>query len=105
MTWFRALLQQDSHNRVLAITSNHLDHAALESMAARERWDLKFASGWDAALALLKQQRPALVVCDCDLPGMEWRAMLGTLKELAPSSAIVMIAPETDDRFWQEVLE
>jgi DNA-binding NarL/FixJ family response regulator len=105
MSWLKDLIQTDARIRVLAITSNEMDRIVLEGIAARARWDLKFASGCEAAVASAKHPAPAVILCDRDLPGTDWRETVRYLTEHALTGAIVVIAPETDDRFWLEVIE
>ena len=105
MSWLKSLLQHDTRTRVLAITANDSDHIALQGIAARARWDLKFAPGPEGAAETLKHLPAAVVLCDRDLPGLDWRDALRRVRETSPSSAIVVIAPHTDDHFWLEVIE
>ena len=105
MSWLKDLLQSGDKIRVLAVTSNALDRISLEGIAARAHWNLKLAPNCETAAAALKHRPPAVIICDRDLPHIEWRETLRFLSLHAPASPIVVISPDTDDRFWLEVIE
>ncbi|MES1260631.1 MAG: response regulator [Acidobacteriota bacterium] len=105
MSWLKDLLQTDHRLRVLAITSSDPDRAFLEGIAGRAHWDLKLVSSCEAAVAPVRHQAPAVILCDRDLPGTDWREAVRYLREHLPASAIIILAAEMDDRFWLEVIQ
>ncbi|GAB6082193.1 sigma-54 dependent transcriptional regulator [Desulfuromonas carbonis] len=69
----------DSLRRVMEFT---LDQAG---------WRVLLAADGEAGLALFRQERPAVVVTDIQMPGMSGMELLAAVRELDPSAVVVMI--------------
>ena len=54
------------------------------------------ASGQDA-LALLEQQRPALVLTDLRMPGMDGLALLRAAKRVAPDTPVIIFTADASE--------
>jgi len=106
MSWFKHLLGAGENRiRVLAVTANEVDRFVLEGIGTRAGWDLKVTGNCQDAMASLKHRPAQVILCDRDLPQVEWREALRVFGTSAPGCAVVLISPETDDRFWLEVIE
>ena len=89
---------------VLAITSNDGDRRLLSSFSVRGQWDLVFTSSCQEALAILESRRAAVIVCDRDLPGPDWRECVRSLAGARPESPILLMSSIFDEYLWEEVV-
>ena len=89
---------------VLAITSNDADRRSLSIFAIRGQWDLAFASACPEALAILKRGRAAVIICDRDLPGLNWRKCLEDLAASSRGCPIILTSSVYDEYLWEEVV-
>jgi DNA-binding NtrC family response regulator len=89
---------------VLAIACQDLDRNALLAFAVRGQWDLVLAGSCEEALEMLKKMRAAVILCDRDLPGLDWRNALETLAASRPDCPIVLTSSVNDEYLWDEVI-
>jgi DNA-binding NtrC family response regulator len=89
---------------VLAITPDDRDRRSLEACSVRGQWDLVMAAGFEDALNGSDKNRAAVILCDRDLPGLDWRAALKKLAALKPALAIILISSVNDEYLWDEVI-
>jgi len=89
---------------VLAITSNDGDRRLLSSFSIRGQWDLVFTSTCQEALAILKSGRAAVIICDRDLPGPDWRECVRSLAAARPECPILLMSSIYDEYLWEEVV-
>jgi DNA-binding NtrC family response regulator len=106
MSWIREILGSGERRiEVLAVMPDTQDRGALEGIAAREHWALRFAPGCESASDALKKHPAAVIICDRDQLRRDWREALALLAAEAPGRPIIVSAAETDDKFWMEVME
>src|SRR5205814_10696249 len=58
---------------VVAITADERERRQLSELAAAGEWELRFAGAVSEALATLQRGKPAVILCDRDLPNLDWR--------------------------------
>jgi DNA-binding NtrC family response regulator len=83
----------------------HDDHDALRDMCGQWQWGLYRARSCHAALRLVRQRRISVVLCDRDLPGGGWRAVVQGLKEVPHLTRLIVSSRFADHRLWMDVLE
>src|SRR5712692_9999996 len=89
---------------VLAITSNDGDRRLLSSFSIRGQWDLVFTSTCQEALDILTIGRAAVIICDRDLPGPDWRECVRSLASARPEYPILLMSSIYDEYLWEEVV-
>lgn len=89
---------------VLAVTSDDGDRRSLSLFSHRGQWDLVLANTCQEALQILKGGRAAVIVCDRDLPGLDWRNCLERLVAARPECPILLMSSIYDDYLWEEVV-
>src|SRR5206468_2888271 len=72
--------------------------AGLRSVLRRERdrWDMVFANGPQAALAALANEPFDAIVSDMRMPGMDGGALLGHVHEKHPEMVRIILSGSTD---------
>jgi DNA-binding NtrC family response regulator len=91
-------------NSILAFTDSEADRSTLQDIAAERGWELSFADHSAADGSLLARDRFAIILCDRDLPGAEWRANIEALHQAAPDSCIMLLSSVNDEYLWNEVI-
>jgi DNA-binding NtrC family response regulator len=89
---------------VLAIAREELDRRSLAAFSVRGQWDLVLAGSFEEALEGLKKMRAAVILCDRDLPGLDWRDALEALAGSRPDCPIVLTSSVNDEYLWDEVI-
>jgi DNA-binding NtrC family response regulator len=89
---------------VLAITPDDGDRRLLSVFSIRGQWDLAFASAYPEAVDILKGGRAAVIICDRDLPGLDWRKCLEDLAASSPGCPIILTSSVYDEYLWEEVV-
>lgn len=71
----------------------------LRSFFEERNYEVKTASSGQAALDLVEQFKPHIVLLDIKMPGMDGIQVLGTLKKKFPRTKVIMVtALETRDK-------
>jgi DNA-binding response OmpR family regulator len=65
---------------------------------------IALAANVSGALSIAGTECPSVIVCDGDLPGGGWRALLSASRDLSSPPLLVVSSPLADDLFWQDVL-
>ncbi len=109
MTAWRHLLnwlhnQNGERIPVLAIAPDERDKSSLSLFSVRGQWDLALTGSCDEALEMLKKMRAAVILCDRDLPGLDWRHALEKLASSRPDCPIVLTSSVNDEYLWDEVI-
>jgi CheY-like chemotaxis protein len=106
MSWLKSIIESPGNRiPVVALTTNPSDPAALTGLAERAGWSLTMATDLEGAAAALLRHPGAVILCDRDLAGVGWREAAHLLTLCSPEIRFVVLSPETDDRFWLEVIE
>jgi DNA-binding NtrC family response regulator len=89
---------------VLAIAPDDRDKGSLSAFSVRGQWDLVLTNSCAEALDILKRIRAAVILCDRDLPGLDWRKALQMLAASRPDCSIILTSPVNDEYLWDEVI-
>lgn len=90
--------------RVLAITENPDDSAALQLIAARYSWKISIVDTSEAAIGFLKDQPAPLVICDRDLSGETWRDVLAKVTRQPQAVCVLLASHVIDEYLWHQVI-
>src|SRR5450631_1658154 len=90
--------------QVVAITPDDGDRRSLAACAVRGQWDLAIAAGFEDALDVSKKSRAAVILCDRDMPGLDWRESLKKMAASKPAFAIILTSSVNDEYLWDEVV-
>jgi DNA-binding NtrC family response regulator len=102
VNWWRP--QAGEKITVVAIAPDGQDKQALSAFSVRGQWDLALAGSCEEALDLLKNTRAAVILCDRDLPGVDWRDALERLAAARPDCSIILASSVNDEYLWDEVI-
>src|ERR1700716_242313 len=102
VNWWRS--ENGERIPVLAIAREEPDRNSLSAFSVRGQWDLVLTSSYEEALDLLKKMRAAVILCDRDLPGLDWRSALETLAASRPDCPIILTSSVNDEYLWDEVI-
>jgi DNA-binding NtrC family response regulator len=91
--------------RVLAVTRNADDWRSLHQVAEKCGWMLFWAHSCDAAISTLSRYTIPVVICDRDLPGEDWRAMLKRISLFQQPTCILLASSVSDEYLWREVIQ
>ena len=89
---------------VLAITTDESDKRSLAAFSARGQWDLAVTGACDAAVEMLGTGPARVIVCDRDLPGLDWRDAVASLSAARPDCPVILASPVNDRYLWEEVV-
>jgi DNA-binding response OmpR family regulator len=88
--------------KILIVEDGKAVQRALKRLFASEGFSVEIAADGDAALALVKQTKPDLVMLDLGLPGLPGREVCRQVKALAPALPIIILSAKTDE--WDKVM-
>ncbi len=89
---------------VVAIVPDGQEKQALAAFSVRGQWDLALAGSCEEALEILKHTRAAVILCDRDSPGIDWRDALQLLAASRPDCSILLASSVNDEYLWDEVI-
>jgi DNA-binding response OmpR family regulator len=89
---------------VLLVSSLPETHASLRQIFGHSNWLLHEVSTCREALAYLRDNNDALVICERDLPDGDWKIMLSTFDSLPMAPNLIVTSRMADERLWAEVL-
>jgi FixJ family two-component response regulator len=89
---------------VVAIAPDDRDKKSLAAFAVRGQWELVLTGSCEEALEALKKMRAAVILCDRDLPGPDWRQALEKLAASRSDCPIVLTSSVNDEYLWDEVI-
>src|SRR5450756_438788 len=92
-TWFSFASNRKSRETrnsvsVLAVVPNGSEGLALSQIAERANWHLDIVATCEVAIERLRTQHFAVILCDRDLPGLNWRDVIELLVANAPRACV-----------------
>ena len=90
--------------RVLVITASALDQTFYKSLREKGEWDIMITQSLPDALRLLATQAFSIVLCDRDLPGLDWREVLARIVERSPQICFLLTSRVNDEYLWRELV-
>ena len=89
---------------VLLVSGQPADRRSLQQILARSCWKLQVSATCAEGLALLRQKRVPVVICDAGQSDTDWRLLLNGMSDLPSRSALIVSSRLADERLWAEVL-
>jgi DNA-binding response OmpR family regulator len=89
---------------VLLVSAQHADRARLRQIMGHGSWRLHMSATSRDALALLRQHRIPVVICDSELTDGDWKLLLIRLSDLPDPPRLIVSSRLADERLWAEVL-
>jgi len=97
---------------VLSVGSMEEDHAGLTDIFAQSQWllcpqsqwELKTSRSLDEALPILRQKQVPIVICERDLAGASWKALLDQAALLPDPPYLIVASRLADEYLWAEAL-
>ncbi|HYO82493.1 MAG TPA: response regulator [Bryobacteraceae bacterium] len=90
--------------RILAISSNENQLAALARIVSHTTWILETASHLSSAEQILSRNEVQVLLCDERLPDGTWRDAVERALRLPAPPEVVVVSKTGEDRLWAEVL-
>lgn len=91
--------------RLLAVTQDAEEWRRLREIADTSNWLLLWARSCDAAVELIQRDSISLVICDRDVPGEDWRAVVRRIASLQPPVCVLLASSVCDEYLWKEVAQ
>lgn len=97
---------------VLSVGSMEEDHAGLTDIFSHSQWSLCPQSQWeletswslDTALPILRQKQVPIVICERDLEGASWKALLEQTALMPDPPYLIVASRLADEYLWAEAL-
>jgi DNA-binding NtrC family response regulator len=89
---------------ILSVSSTGADHEALERILRRDRWTVHPVRTVSAAMSVLAKNRLPIVICESDVAGVSWKAVLEQLRLLGDSPSVLVSSRLADEHLWVEAL-
>ncbi len=90
---------------LLAVTQDADGWRDLRDIADRSGWLLLWARSCETAVELIQRSAISLVICDRDLAGEDWRAIIRRIASLKPAVCVLLASPVCDEYLWKEVAQ
>lgn len=82
--------------RILAVDDQPEMRRLLRRLLRHDGYDLHEAASGDEAIALARSLAPALILLDCEMPGLDGASVLGTLRAEGYRAPVVMLSAHMD---------
>ncbi|HUQ90263.1 MAG TPA: response regulator [Bryobacteraceae bacterium] len=84
------------------VTQRDQDRRLLREVCQREGFDLLWAGSCEEAISAWVRRRPVMILCDRDIPDLEWRGAIRKLSAAFPV-CVILTSPVVDDYLSIEV--
>jgi DNA-binding response OmpR family regulator len=91
--------------RILALTQDAGAWHTLQAVCSRSGWTLLWAHNCERAIALIEQHLATILICDRDLPGINWREAMARIAALPQPVCILLASRVADQYLWREVVD
>ena len=89
---------------VLAVSPHDNDHSCLRAIFSHSNWCIYRTNNCREAMQFLQKNQIAVLVCEKDLPGGNWKELLDLPGRLSGSPLLVVASQDADDSLWAEAL-
>ncbi len=96
--------QSGTRAEVLFASACEEDRTSLRNILRYPNWTLYEAFNCGEALAMLRQSPIPVVICERDLPGGGWKAILDELQAMPARPRLIIWSRLADHQLWGEVL-
>ncbi len=90
--------------KVLLVSSLPETHVSLRDIFDHSNWLLHEVSTCSEALAYLRDNNAAVVICERDLPDGDWKLVLSTFDNLPMPPNLIVTSRLAGDELWAEVI-
>ena len=90
--------------RLVLVSSSEQVHGVLRSIFAHSNWRLDSTFSCEEAVAQLRGNAAAVVICDRELPDGNWRRLLEATESLPLPPKVIVMSNQADESLWAEVL-
>lgn len=91
-------------NVILVVSPFEEDLLSLQQIFSGSNWILRGTRTCGEALALLRESRVSVIICESDLPNGDWKNMLEELAQAAAAPHLIVTSRLADQYLWAEVL-
>ena len=89
---------------VLIVTADLCFYSSIVNAAARLNWRTELARTARRALEIHESELARIVVCDRDLPDVDWCWLFENLAAAGPRSRLLLASRHVDETLWRRVL-
>lgn len=89
---------------MVALIRDGRDRALLAVIAGRDHLDIHFADTCDEAWNAANRLQSPVVLCQRDIPGMEWPDAVQILASAVPRPCVILTSPVADEYLWKEIV-
>lgn len=89
---------------VLIAGQSHEDHTAIHAILSQSGWRLDQTATSRETIERCREGHVLVVICNCDLPGGGWQAVVEGIGDLPNPPALIVSSRFVDERLWAEVL-
>lgn len=90
---------------VLVASERDEDQRTLQLLLRGTRWSPVPVNRWRDAAELVERYVLPVVLCDRDLPGMEWQPGIGTLRRPGYRPSVILLSGVADPYLWDELVQ
>jgi DNA-binding NtrC family response regulator len=90
--------------QIVALVRDGRDREMLSKIADREHLDIHFADTCGEAWSTANRLRPPVVLCERDVPGMEWQDTVRILASAEPHPCVILTSRIVDEYVWREIV-
>ena len=87
----------------MALVGGDEDRKILAAICHGLPWDAHFVDTCRDASEVANRLKAPIILCDRDLPGMEWRDAVQALARSPHGACVILISKVVDDYLWNEV--
>jgi DNA-binding NtrC family response regulator len=91
--------------RVLSVSANEADHAALGRFIDGRRWQFRRAHTCGEAIRELSCRGARVVFCEMALPDGNWKDVLESIRGVRHPPRFAVTSPHADERLWFDLLD
>ncbi len=88
----------------LLISAREQDHEFLRGIFQQNGWTLLSAHSLGPAASLLRNNEPAIIITEKDLPVGTWKDVLAIVHLLSTRPLVIVVSRLADDYLWAEAL-
>jgi AmiR/NasT family two-component response regulator len=89
---------------VLLASSRSDDLEQIPALLPRRQWMLVKVTSWSHVLQVVSAVTLPIVLCDREIPGLEWPEGLAQLSAAFRRPALILLSDLTADSLWQDVI-
>jgi len=89
---------------IVALLASEEDRNLLRMIAAGNQLGIRFANSSAEVRDMASQVKAAVILCDRDLPGTQWRELVHLLASVPQQPLVILLSRVIDEYLWEEVI-